>query len=194
MSEKINIPKFEKLEADDTKIDQISSELSLEKSTELTHQISPEKSSNDKEVESAKNEALELAKSQELKPEVDQADRDKHDKQPSKPTKADLNANFERTMASIREEMTPTSRVLSKVIHNPTVDKISNVVGSTVARPNLILAGALGTLVVCSVIYLVAKFYGYRLSGSEAIVSFALGWMMGAIVEYARVGISSKQD
>ncbi len=193
MSEKIIIPKFEQ-ETNETEIDRGPRASALERSAELPDQKSPEKLSNNKEVESAKNEALELAKSQELKPEVDQADRDKHDKQPSKPTKADLNANFERTMASIREEMTPTSRVLSKVIHNPTVDKISNVVGSTVARPNLILAGALGTLVVCSVIYLVAKFYGYRLSGSEAIVSFALGWMVGAIVEYARVGISSKQN
>lgn len=194
MSEKINIPKFEKLEADDPKIDQTSSKPALEKSTELPQKKSPENLADSKEVETARNEALELAKSQELKPEVDQADRDKHDKQPSKPTKADLNANFERTMASIREEMTPASRVLSKVIHNPTVDKISNVVGSTVARPNLILAGALGTLVICTVIYMVAKFYGYRLSGSEAIVTFILGWMVGAIVEFARVGMSSKQN
>lgn len=193
MSEKINIPKFEQ-ETNETEIDRGPRASALERSAELPDQKSPEKLSNNKEVESAKNEALELAHSKELKPDAEQAERDKSEKQPSKPTRADLNANFERTMTGIRKDMTPASRTLSKVIHNPTVDKISNVVGNTVARPNLILAGALGTLVVCTVIYLVAKFYGYKLSGSEAIVTFALGWMVGAIVEFARVGMSSKQN
>lgn len=193
MSEKINIPEFEQLEADYPKIDQISSEPALEKSTELPQKKSPENLADSKEVETARNEALELAKSQEVEPAA-QAEKAKPDRQPDKPTKVDLDANFERTMTSIRKDMTPASRTLSKIIHNPTVDKISNVVGSTVARPNLILAGALGTLVICTVIYMVAKFYGYRLSGSEAIVTFILGWMVGAIVEFARVGMSSKQN
>lgn len=89
--------------------------------------------------------------------------------------------------------MTPASRAFSKVIHHPVVDKVSDTVGNTIARPNLIIAGGLGTLILCSAVYLIAKQYGYVLSGFEAIGTFLLGWGIGAVIEYARVGFVNQR-
>ena len=97
-------------------------------------------------------------------------------------------------MANIQKDMKPASRAFSKVIHNKVVEKTSDVVASTVARPNLIIAGGLGTLILCSAVYLIAKQYGYVLSGFEAIGTFILGWVIGAIIEFARVGFINQKN
>ena len=191
MSEKINTPKLEQPEFNETKLDQTPA-TELAPTPELLERKSPEKLSNDREIESAKHEAMEIAKAQKVEKATPSPAKTERNKQPSKPTKAELDASFTRAMATIQEDMSPASRTFSKIIHNPAVDKISNVAGNTIARPNLILAGALGTLILCTAIYFIAKFYGYSLSGSEAIATFFLGWLIGAIVEFARVGMLQK--
>ncbi len=89
--------------------------------------------------------------------------------------------------------MKPASKVFSKVIHNPIIDKVSTATEKTIARPNLVLAGALGTIILCGIIYFVAKTYAYPLSGSEAIATFIVGWVIGAIIEYMRVGFFNQR-
>ena len=95
-------------------------------------------------------------------------------------------------MKKMQSELSPASRTFSKVIHNPAVEKASEAIGSTVARPNLIIAGALGAI-ASVIIYFVARHYGYVLSGSETIILFGCGWIIGAIIEYARVGFLNKR-
>ena len=143
---------------------------------------------NDNDIEKARHEALELAHE---KPEVE-PDTLEYPQEIRPITKADKDKAFNDTMHSIRKQMNPAERTFSKIIHNPVVEKTSQVVGSTIARPNLILGGAIGTIVVVSIVYIVAKKYGYTLSGFEAIGSFVLGWVIGALVEYIRVGFRGK--
>ena len=85
-------------------------------------------------------------------------------------------------------QLSAPSRAFSRVIHNPVVEKTSDAIGNTVARPNLIISGALGAIASVFV-YFIAKRYGYLLSGSETIVLFVAGWAIGAVIEYARVGL-----
>lgn len=139
----------------------------------------------------ARHEALELATME--KENAARQEKAQHSAEKAKPTKrqpskGDLQASFNATMKQVRKEMSPAERTFSKVIHNPVVEKVSGAVGSTVARPNLIIAGGLGTLIFGAVIYLTAKHYGYVLSGFEAMGTFILGWCIGAIIEFARVG------
>ena len=94
-------------------------------------------------------------------------------------------------MKAIRKDMNPAERTFSKVIHNPVVSKVSDTLGNTVARPNLILAGSLGTLILCSIVYIVAKIYGYAIDGFWAIGTFLVGWAIGAVIEFARVGFKN---
>lgn len=146
---------------------------------------------NENKTESARHEAMEQAVSAEEEKKAAVAEKiDQEQRSQSGPTKQDLDQSFNKTMSRVQKDMDPASRTFSKVIHNPVVDKVSNAVGNTVARPNIILAGALGALILGSALYMIAKNFGYVLSGFEAIGAFALGWAVGAIIEFARVGLS----
>jgi len=67
---------------------------------------------------------------------------------------ADLkNIKYKRTLQSVRKDLKPTERVMSKVIHNPAVDAVSEVAGKTIARPSGFLAGAIFAFIGSSVFY-----------------------------------------
>ena len=165
-----------------------------ERAAEIERSI--ERSEQNQTVENldeVRNEALELAQEKSPEPVAEKIETQEV-KHTSRPTKKQLNDNFDRSMANIRKDMKPASRAFSKVIHNKVVEKTSDVVASTVARPNLIIAGGLSTLILCSAVYLIAKQYGYVLSGFEAIGTFILGWVIGAIIEFARVGFINQKN
>ncbi|HET7630277.1 MAG TPA: hypothetical protein VFK03_02790 [Candidatus Saccharimonadales bacterium] len=107
-------------------------------------------------------------------------------------TKSQKQAHYKTTMKQIQSEMPPVSRVFSKVIHNPVIERSSEAVGATVARPNAILAGSVCAFMVVLVVYLVTKHYGYVLSGFETIGSFILGWVLGLIYDYTRVALAGR--
>jgi len=107
--------------------------------------------------------------------------------------RAKAKASYKKTMKETQAQMSTPSRAFSKAIHNPVVEKTSEVVGSTVARPNAILAGSLSAFVLTLAIYLVAKYYGYPLSGFETIAAFILGWAIGLLIDYLRVMITGKR-
>lgn len=104
-----------------------------------------------------------------------------------KVTKKQKDAEYKKTMTAIRSEMSAPSRAFSKVIHNPVIEKTSEVIGSTVARPNAILAGSVTAFLSVSLIYIVAKQYGYVLSGFESIGAFIIGWLIGISFDYIRL-------
>ena len=105
-------------------------------------------------------------------------------------TKEDKSKEYNKTMKVIQSQMSTPSRTFSKVIHNPVVEKTSEIVGSTIARPNAIVAGSATALVLVTAVYAVAKTYGYPLSGFETIVAFVFGWIIGLIFDYFRVTLS----
>jgi hypothetical protein len=107
----------------------------------------------------------------------------------SRVTTKQKKAHYQATMKQIQSEMPTAVRVFSKAIHNPAVEKTSEAVGATVARPNAILAGSVSAFVVVLAVYLVTKHYGYVLSGFETIGAFIIGWALGLIYDYARVAL-----
>ena len=90
--------------------------------------------------------------------------------------------------------MSVPARTFSKVIHNPTVEKVSDVVGGTAARPNAVLAGSVAATFMTLFVFLIAKQYGYRLSGFETIATFLLGWSIGLIYDYARLMLVGRRS
>lgn len=109
-----------------------------------------------------------------------------------KVTKLEKDASYKKTMTQVRSEMGTGSRTFSKVIHNPAIEKTSQVVGSTIARPNAILAGGIFAFLFVLVTYFIAKRYGYHLSGFETIGAFAIGWVLGLIYDYAKLMFRSR--
>ena len=112
----------------------------------------------------------------------------------NKPIKAELDASFNTTMSEIRSQMSEPSRAFSKLIHNKAVEKVSDVAGSTIARPNAILAGAVCAFLLTLGVYLVAKNFGYPLSGFETIGAFILGWILGVVYDFLRVMITGRSS
>ena len=96
-------------------------------------------------------------------------------------------------MSRVQAELTPSSRAFSKIIHAKPVEKTSEVVGSTIARPNAILSGAIVAFVLVLAVYLLAKNFGYVLSGFETIGAFIVGWVLGVLYDYFRVMITGKK-
>ena len=108
-------------------------------------------------------------------------------------SKREREASYKHHMKQLQSELTPTQRAFSKFIHNPVIEKTSEVVGSTVARPNAILAGAVVAFVLVLAVYLVSKFYGYTLSGFETIGAFLVGWVLGILYDFFKVMITGKK-
>ena len=109
-------------------------------------------------------------------------------------SKKDLDATYKRTMKQVQSELSAPSRAFSKVIHVKAVEKTSEALETTVARPNAILAGAVAAFIFTLAIYLIAKNFGYRLSGFETIGGFVFGWIIGLLFDYFRVMITGKHS
>lgn len=152
-----------------------------------------EKAELSKEVDaaSARHEALEQAAKVEKEKQHESKETSPAERR-GPITKRERKASYDARMNEVRSQMSAPSRTFSKVIHNPAVEKVSDAVGGTVARPNAILAGAVSAFILTLVVYLIARYYGYPLSGTETIASFALGWVLGLVFDYFRVLILGK--
>ena len=99
---------------------------------------------------------------------------------------------YKQTMTRVQAEMSAPKRAFSKVLHNPVVEKSSEVIGNTVARPNALLSGSVVAFMSLSIMYVIGRQYGYHLSGFEMIGSYTLGWVVGLTIDYTRILIAGK--
>lgn len=95
----------------------------------------------------------------------------------------DREASFEQTMEHTRTELPRALRPLSRFIHNPTIERISDFLGRTIFRPNAVLAGGLTAFIVVLGLYFYAKYAGFALQGSETIIAFGVGWLLGLLFD-----------
>lgn len=149
----------------------------------------------DKEQSNARHEALELAAAHER-----QGNHNKSERTRTTPEKQRVNTKAERKRAfntildTTQSEMSNTARAFSKVIHNPAIEKTSEALGATIARPNSILAGSVSAFVIVVGIYFIARFFAYPLSGSETLAAFILGWIIGIIYDFFRAMVTGKTN
>lgn len=135
------------------------------------------------------HEALEQAKSRETEKVAKKAEREPtaERRKDGITTKSERAASYKKTMKQVQGELSPIDRAFSKFIHNKAVERVSDAVGATIARPNAILVGSITAFVFTLVIFLVARYYGYPLSGTETIAAFGLGWLVGLLFDYLRL-------
>jgi len=151
--------------------------------------------SGEKSAEKARVEALEKA----VNVEKSGAEKDRKSSAKSAPrrrggiSKKEKTQSFKKHMAQVQSEMPAPQRVFSKLIHSPVVEKTSEFVGATLARPNAILSGAVVAFFLVLAVYLIAKNLGYVLSGFETIAAFILGWVVGVLYDYFRVLVTGKK-
>ncbi len=88
-----------------------------------------------------------------------------------------------RVLTTARLHLKAPARAFSKVIHQPVVEKVSEVAGPTVARPSGILGGGIAALLGSSFLLYVTKHYGYRYNYFVFIMLFVGGFAVGMLVE-----------
>lgn len=169
----------------------LHAETAVEKAAEKSHIENGEKAEKE-----ARQEALKEAVSVERGGAEKKGDREAA--APAKRrhgvvSRKERNASYKQRMKQVQKELTPTQRGFSKVIHNPVVEKTSDTVGATVARPNAILSGAVVAFFLVLAVYVIAKYYGYPLSGFETIGAFIVGWVIGILYDYFKVLATGKK-
>lgn len=100
--------------------------------------------------------------------------------------------SYMHTMKTVRMELSAPERAFSKIIHNPVVEQVSDTVGKTIARPHAILSGSLFACIFVLTLYLIARFYGFELRGSETILAFLIGWALGIVFDIVRSAIKRR--
>lgn len=98
---------------------------------------------------------------------------------PTRPAFFNHHLNYRQTLGSVQRKLPELSRRFSTVIHAPAVEKTSEVLEATLARPSVLLGTTWTALLVGTSFYLVARHYGYALSGSELLFSFVVGALVG---------------
>lgn len=145
-------------------------------------------------VDDTLHEALEKATSKEkLAEKHEVAERSPAERRGGRRTTKELDTTFNVTMTEARNQMSAPSRAFSKVIHNKAVERVSEVAGSTIARPDAILSGAVFAFIMTLGVYLIAKNLGYPLSGFETIGAFALGWVLGITFDFVKVMVTGRK-
>ncbi len=143
-------------------------------------------------LQDVRNEALDNAKNAD--PSLGHGDRSPAERRTGFISRQQKDQSFDKQMKAIDDHLSPKEQAFSHFIHKKSVEKISDTAGSTLFRPNALLAGSITAFLLVSIIYLVAKHYGYQLSGFETIGAFALGWVIGIIYDYVRLLAGSNKS
>lgn len=106
-------------------------------------------------------------------------------------TRDDKRRSFNTTMHHVRKELPAVERTFSKVIHQPVVERTSELVGKTVARPSGVLGATLAGFIGLLLVFGVAKRVGFALSGSELPILLGIGLIVGLITEWFYKAIRS---
>ena len=92
---------------------------------------------------------------------------------------------FDRTLTAVRRQLSAPEKQLSKFIHKPVIEKTSDFVGKTIARPSGILLGGIFSFIGSLGVYLIARHLGGEIRYSIFAVTFIGGYLLGLIVELA---------
>lgn len=98
-------------------------------------------------------------------------------------TKQIKNTAYSKLIATARQQLKPSEQILSKVIHQPLIEKISDISANTVARPSGIIGGSSGALIGSLIVLFNAKRYGFYYNFLIFVYLLAAGFLAGLLVE-----------
>jgi hypothetical protein len=126
----------------------------------------------------AKEEAL---LSQEVQGKIAETEKPKHESFAI--TRSTKRAAYKKTLRHIQHQLPKSERTFSKLIHQPVVEKLSDVGAKTVARPSGILSGGICALIGSSLVFYMSKHYGFRYNFFVFILLLVLGFGLGLVIE-----------
>lgn len=98
-------------------------------------------------------------------------------------TKATKKAAYKKTLRHVQHQLPKRERVFSKLIHQPVIEKASDIGAKTVARPSGVLAGGICALLGSTFVFYMAKHYGFEYNFFVFIVLLVIGFGIGLVVE-----------
>jgi hypothetical protein len=90
---------------------------------------------------------------------------------------------YGRTMGRIRQQLPAPERLMSKVMHQKTIDSVSDAMSKTIARPSGILGGGALALIGSSILLYMAKKYGFEYNFFMFFILVGCGFVLGIIAE-----------
>ncbi len=100
---------------------------------------------------------------------------------------------FNRTLTRVRKRENVAERTLSRVIHQPSVERVSEAAGRTVARPSGILGGGILAFVGTLALLYITRKYGYEFNYLVFIMLFVAGFALGAVIELLGFALRNKK-
>jgi hypothetical protein len=91
--------------------------------------------------------------------------------------------SYKRTMSRVQSQLSTPERTFSKVIHQPVIEKVSDVGARTVGRPSGLLGGGVASLIGTGFVLYVARHYGFEYNYMLFILLFAVGFFAGIVIE-----------
>lgn len=105
---------------------------------------------------------------------------------PATVSKKVKNEAYKNTLESARAGLAAPERVFSKIVHQPMIDKASEVGAKTIARPASLLSAGFIALIGSSVVLFMAHRYGFRYNLILFFALFVSGYFLGLIFEAVR--------
>lgn len=93
------------------------------------------------------------------------------------------NDAFRDTMRTVRASLPSGSVLFSKIIHNPSMDRASEITSRTIARPAGLLGGGITALAISAISLILAKRYGFSYNYGTLLISFLAGYTVVTIIE-----------
>jgi|GEM_PF-7050351 hypothetical protein len=102
--------------------------------------------------------------------------------------------SYKKTMALVQSQLPAAQRRFSQLVHTGFVEKATDILSSSVARPNSIFLGSFFAFITTLGLYFITKMAGYSISGSEIILAFFAGWLIGLIYDYFWILVLGNKD
>jgi len=90
---------------------------------------------------------------------------------------------YKQTLKKVRTHLSPAEKTLSKLVHQPVVETVSEAGAKTVARPSGILGGGIVALLGSGAVLYMSKHYGFRYNFFVFVVLFIGGFALGMLAE-----------
>ncbi len=98
-----------------------------------------------------------------------------------------LNSVLNHTRVSLNKR----ERRLSKLIHNPTVEMLDEIVSKVLFRPSGIIGAGLLTLIGLAILALQVGNVRFQMSGSETLILLLSGYFIGLLIEWFKKSLSA---
>lgn len=91
--------------------------------------------------------------------------------------------SLKQTLTRVQRKLPFDQKALSKFVHKPIVDTVSNAAEKTVARPSGLLVGGIFSLVFSLFTLWLSYFFGYDYNYLMSVASFIGGFAIGLVLE-----------